>query len=270
MATGHAPGDCWRRKNVSIGACDTGDIAFDTWLVSQAPPADATRSLMVESQLGDFEPESWSGYACTFHDWATCVNSTASCDRAHPSCSACVSTRGGKNGSITCAMAGRQMQFRFPAGGIFPVVEQFTIPENIAIIGAASPTEPSDRRRQQLAVADNTWFVVPREDALCGDDPLCGAETRGPTACTGDPRTHRQGFLMSSNSTLMNISFQGADRGRAASEGTLCGPGAIELPGCLSGEGCKGWGGANGRGVVENVEVRHVRLSDAVRRAKVA
>jgi len=28
-----------------------------------------------------------------------------------------------------------------------------------------------------------------------------------------------------------NVNFQGADLGRAASEGVLCGPGAIELPG---------------------------------------
>ena len=75
---------------------------------------------------------------------------------------------------------------------------------------------------------------------------------------------------MSSNTTLQDINFQGADLGRAASEGVLCGPGAIELPGCLSGNGCTEWdGGANGRGVVSNVLVRNVRLSDAVKRADI-
>ena len=53
---------------------------------------------------------------------------------------------------------------------------------------------------------------------------MCVCFSLGPTACIGDPRTHRQGFLMSSNSMLKNINFQGADLGRAASEGTLCGP----------------------------------------------
>jgi len=70
---------------------------------------------------------------------------------------------------------------------------------------------------------------------------------------------------------LKNINFQGADLGRAASEGTLCGPGAIELPGCLSGEECKSWhhSEANGNGVVQNVVIQNVRLSDAVQRADI-
>ena len=75
---------------------------------------------------------------------------------------------------------------------------------------------------------------------------------------------------MSSNTTLQDINFQGADRGRAGSEGTLCGPGAIELPGCLSGDGCKTWGPeANGDGPAENVVIHNVRLSDAVKRADI-
>ena len=75
---------------------------------------------------------------------------------------------------------------------------------------------------------------------------------------------------MSSGSKLINISFQGADLGRAASEGTLCGPGAIELPGCLSGDGCSSWAdSSNGDGVVRDVVIQHVRLSDAVKRADI-
>merc|ERR1711871_535799 len=165
---------------------------------------------------------------------------------------------------ITCSTSadGRTL-FTFPAGGIFPVTEQFTIPANTALVGAADPTDPSDKTKQQIEVSSHTWFVVPRNNALCGDDPMCKDSTaKGPAACTGDPRTHRQGFLMSSNTTLANISFQGADLGRAASEGTLCGPGAIELPGCKSGSGCADWGDdANGAGVVHNVVIRNVRLS---------
>ena len=72
---------------------------------------------------------------------------------------------------------------------------------------------------------------------------------------------------------IQNINFQGADLGRAGSEGTLCGPGAIELPGCLSGVGCAAWSVdgsvTNGQGVVAGVVVQNVRLSDAVLRADV-
>eukprot|EP00662_Eupelagonemidae_sp_cell21_P040002 gene40002-27665_t len=148
----------------------------------------------------------------------------------------------------------------------------FTIPINTAIVGAADPNDPADKSRQQTDVAGHTWFVVPKGDALCGDDPMCrDSSAKGPTACSGDPRTHRQGFLMSSGSSLTNASFQGADLGRAGSEGTLCGPGAIELPGCLSGTGCADWGTGetNGAGVVHDVRVRNVRLSDAVKRADI-
>jgi hypothetical protein len=151
-------------------------------------------------------------------------------------------------------------------------LEQFTVPPNTAIIGAANPNDPANKARQQINISGQTWFVVPKKSALCGDDPLCkDASSKGKTACSGDPRTHRQGFLMSSNSMLKNINHQGADLGRAGSEGTLCGPGAIELPGCLSGNGCAGWEGsqANGNGTVDGVVIQNVRLSDAVMRANI-
>lgn len=163
-------------------------------------------------------------------------------------------------------------------------------------MGAANPNDPADKTRQNTDVASHTWFVVPAANTLCGDDPLCkDASSKGATACSGDPRTHRQGFLMASNSMLKNINFQGADRGRAGSEGTLCGPGAIELPGCVSGTGCPMWDAersepnrtlqeeevasskpprassnhTNGAGVVSNVVIQNVRLSDSVRRAEI-
>jgi hypothetical protein len=76
---------------------------------------------------------------------------------------------------------------------------------------------------------------------------------------------------MSSHTSLQDLNFQGADLGRADIEGTLCGPGAIELPGCLSGDACSAWGGGRtmGEGVVNDVLVRNVRLSDAVKRAEI-
>eukprot|EP00040_Diaphanoeca_grandis_P013205 m.66825 g.66825 ORF g.66825 m.66825 type:complete len:495 (+) comp23730_c0_seq1:260-1744(+) len=243
-------------------------------------PPNSTINLMTNDSLGEFFEEDWKGYACTFNDWTTCVNSSSTpCARSgsdtpaptSSACQKCMSKRGRTQQSITCTQVGNQRWFYFPAGGIFPVTEQFTLPSNTAIVGAANPNNPTDKTRQQIDVSTHTWFVVTKKSALCGDDPLCKDKSASaPTACVGDPRTHRQGFLMSSNSTLKNINFQGADLGRAASEGTLCGPGAIELPGCLSGDGCDTWGGsANGDGVVHNVLIQNVRLSDAVKRADI-
>lgn len=228
-----------------------------------------TVNLMTSGLLGDFEPEHWEGYACSFVDWATCVNQTNRCQALNPACGRCTSKRSGRNETIQCREAAGQLQFTFPPGGIFPVAEQFTIPRNVAILGAADPNQRLTQ--QQTDVPGQTWFVVPRANALCGTDPLCkDASAKGPTACSGDPRTHRQGFLMSTGSIIKNINFQGADLGRAGSEGTLCGPGAIELPGCLSGSGCERWdSSANGEGVVRDVTIANVRLSDAVQRADI-
>eukprot|EP01051_Picozoa_sp_SAG22_P002606 SAG22_NODE_118_length_19263_cov_16.155813_18_plen_368_part_00 len=238
---------------------------------------DRTVNLMSAGLLGNFESDqngSWPGYACTFSQWTACVS--LGCGHPQAPCSLCTAKRGTAKKAITCTRAPTtgQSVFSFPAGGIFPVTEQFALPPNTHIVGAADPNDPSDKTRQQVDVPGQTWFVVPRGANLCGGDPMCRDVHRGAkgmTACVGDPKTHRQGFLMASNTTLMNINFQGADLGRAGSEGTLCGPGAIELPGCLSGTGCKDWGDkANGHGVVQNVVVRNVRLSDAVLRAEVA
>jgi len=232
----------------------------------------STVNLMTQGRLGDFQDDGWEGYACSFAEWTSCVNSTTNCNNTRSSCRKCTSKLNPTKEPITCTRSAQgQTQFQFPAGGIFPVMEQFTLPPNTAIIGAANPNDPNDKTRQQTDIQRHTWFIVPRKAALCGDDPWCSDSTsKGKTACTGDPRTHRQGFLMSSNTTLRDINFQGADLGRAASEGVLCGPGAIELPGCLSGSGCDSWGSAaNGEGVVSNVQVQNVRLSDAVQRADI-
>lgn len=170
------------------------------------------------------------------------------------------------NTSITCTEDDGFLTFNFPPGGVFPVAEQFTVPVNTAIVGAENPNNAMDKTQQQRDVAGQTWFIVPLANALCGDDPSC----TGVAACSGDPRTHRQGFLMSSNTVLRNFNFQGADVGRAFSEG--CIPGAIELPGCLSGDGCVRWDEGNattGSGVVHNVVIQNIRLSDAVKRGDV-
>jgi hypothetical protein len=53
-----------------------------------------TENLMTAEKLGNFEDEGWEGYACSFADWATCVNSTTSCSEPASSCSNCVAKRG--------------------------------------------------------------------------------------------------------------------------------------------------------------------------------
>lgn len=167
-----------------------------------------TINLMRKSMLGHFEDEDWEGYACSFLDWATCVNSTKKCGNPHPSCGKCVSTRGSKNNhSIGCTQEhdNNHLSFHFPAGGIFPVVEQFTVPPNTAIIGAANPNHLNDKSKQQTDISGQTWFVIPLANALCAHDPSCS----NVAACSGNPRTHRQGFLVSSNTTLKNFNFQG-------------------------------------------------------------
>ena len=61
-----------------------------------------------------------------------------------------------------------------------------------------------------------------------------------------------------------------ADIGRAFGEG--CIPGAIELPGCMSADGCANWDdrvSTTGSGVVDNVVIRNVRMSDAVKRSDI-
>ena len=61
------------------------------------PGPSSTVSLMTADKLGDFEDEGWEGYACSFLDWATCVNSSTfqSCDigPSHPSCGKCTAKR---------------------------------------------------------------------------------------------------------------------------------------------------------------------------------
>merc|ERR1712072_1297591 len=134
-------------------------------------------------------------------------------------CQKCRATRSPAREPIRCTVEGTRTRFFFPAGGIFPVVEQFTVPANTEIHGAANPNGAADKTVQQTDLGAHTWFVVPAADALCGSDPFCKDSTaRGPTACSGDPKIHRQGFLMSSNTTLRNINFQGADLGRSAWE----------------------------------------------------
>merc|ERR1712228_1155325 len=104
MEAGDGARNCWRRKAILVKSCDV-DKNYDTWLRSKAPPPPGSaENLMTKEMLGEFEDEGWEGYACTFSDWAACVNST--CNDPKSTCHKCTSKRSGKNESITCSEVG--------------------------------------------------------------------------------------------------------------------------------------------------------------------
>eukprot|EP01045_Picozoa_sp_COSAG04_P012056 COSAG04_NODE_796_length_10256_cov_46.383479_6_plen_233_part_00 len=100
-----------------------------------------TVSLMTEPLLGDFEPDGWQGYARTFAQWTACVKSGPACSLGSSPCQQCRSKRGAAREAIRCLVEGSRTKFFFPPGGIFPVVEQFTVPANTEIHGAANPND---------------------------------------------------------------------------------------------------------------------------------
>ena len=173
-------------------------------LVSCSAMSDETVNLMTKDKLGQFEDDDWKGYACDFQSWTMCVNSTKSCDHLHKSCKNCIATHG-KSKSITCLQDNNQLVFHFPPGGVFPVAERFIVPSNTVISGAKNPNNDIDKSQQQVDISGQTWFVVPASNALCSDNPSCPSVG----ACSGDPLLHRAGFLMSTNTTLKDINFQG-------------------------------------------------------------
>merc|ERR1711970_661520 len=100
--------------------------------------------------LEAIEDENWEGYACTFLEWATCVNTSSvkSCNDPTSTCRQCTSKLGVTKEPITCTRgADGRLQFQFPAGGVFPVHEQFTLPPNTDVVGAANPNDPTDKTR---------------------------------------------------------------------------------------------------------------------------
>ena len=101
---------------------------------------DDTISLMTQDKLGNFESNNWSGYTCNFQQWTSCINTTTF-TTTHPTCLQCNITK-----------LPNQLQFTFPPGGIFPITEQFTIPSNTAVIGAANPNNPHNKSKQTFTL----------------------------------------------------------------------------------------------------------------------
>ena len=125
---------------------------------------------------------------------------------------------------------------------------------------------------------EQTFFVVDADAGLSDGRPYC----KKVSAATA--KRLRPGFLLSSNTTVSNINFQGADLRRGetrpladlsrwaalltspamgvagSDNGDLCGGGVFETPGCVRGEDCEASTG-DGK-AVRNVRIENVRLND--------
>ena len=101
---------------------------------------------------------------------------------------------------------------------------------------------------------EQTFFVVDADAGLSDGRPYC----KKVSAATA--KQLRPGFLLSSNTTVSNINFQGADMRRGSDNGDLCGGGVFETPGCVRGEDCEASTG-DGK-AVRNVRIENVRLND--------
>ena len=139
--------------------------------------------------------------------------------------------------------------YRFPAG-IFEMDQQLLVPEKTSIAGAASPndmanpTASPDWSKQTLFLA--TRGVTDYLERYCHASDM--VHTRGTTAFKLKTRpvnsACRQlltnlptpdmavGFVLSSHTTVVNVSYQGIDTIRPEDNGALCGGGVFETKGC--------------------------------------
>eukprot|EP01045_Picozoa_sp_COSAG04_P028601 COSAG04_NODE_4484_length_2061_cov_15.445833_3_plen_230_part_00 len=101
---------------------------------------------------------------------------------------------------------------------------------------------------------EQTFFVVDADAGLSDGRPYCKKVSAALA------KRLRPGFLLSSNTTVCNINFQGADLRRGSDNGDLCGGGVFETPGCVRGEDCEASTG-DGK-AVRNVRIENVRLND--------
>jgi hypothetical protein len=146
----------------------------------------------------------------------------------------------------------RGRHFKFPAG-TFTLSHQVYVPANTIIEGAKNPNDANDPEKKPQA-EEQTFFVVDASAGLRDARPYC----KKVSAATA--KQLRPGFLLSSNTTVTNINFQGADVRRGSDNGDLCGGGVFETPGCVRGEDCEASTG-DGR-AVQNVRIENVRLND--------
>jgi len=174
------------------------------------------------------------------------------------------------SGEITCEKAGLWRRFRFPAGE-FTISRQVYVPENTIIEGINNPN--AGEKTKKPVYSNQTVFVASggvsdSQICYCQNlkrtwEPLSPANPYHCQDLTNDEvKSLRKGFLMSSNTVVKNIAFQGKDTLRPADNGALCGGAVFETPGCVHNQ-CRFPHLMTGDGKpVKNVAIENVRLND--------
>lgn len=181
-------------------------------------------------------------------------------------------------GGITCVEAAGWRHLKFSAGE-FTITKQVYIPQNTIIEGIDNPndedkTKKPDYTRQTVFIADagvsdlNVCYCQNLERTWEPKSPS------NPYHCSDltneQVRSMRKGFLMSSNTSVMNIAFQGKDTLRPSDNGALCGGAVFETPGCVHNR-CEFPHLMTGDGrPVTNVSIENVRLNDYAGNPKLA
>lgn len=129
-----------------------------------------------------------------------------------------------------------------PAGE-WGIDEQVWIPPFTKLIGAKNPNDKADPYHSELndqtlfkaSVPDSWSWLQPPDYGTPKSGTGKGSNTNG--WCGGgrghplESKKERRGFVLHSNTQLMNVVIQGAETVRAA--GIYCGGAAIETPGCI-------------------------------------
>jgi len=173
-------------------------------------------------------------------------------------------------GQITCEQNGVWRHFKFPAGE-FTISRQVSVPENTVIVGAENPNGKDKRKKPDYS--SQTVFVASEglsdsDACYCQNlkkswEPLSPSNPYHCQDLTNERvKSLRKGFLMSSNTVIQNIAFQGKDTLRPSDNGALCGGGVFETPGCVHNQ-CEFPELITGNGQpVTNVSIENVRLND--------
>jgi len=173
-------------------------------------------------------------------------------------------------GEITCKKDGLWRHFKFPAGE-FRISRQVSVPEHTVLVGNGNPNGEDRAKRPDY----NSQTVFVASDGV-SDDQVCYCQNleksweplspSNPYHCqeltNEQAKSLRKGFLLSSNTLIENIAFQGKDTLRPSDNGALCGGGVFETPGCVHNQ-CEFPHLMTGDGKpVTNVTIQNIRLND--------
>lgn len=203
------------RRFISVGSLVSFALVLVLWRSTTHPAAHVRGStlfvqLEAAGQIPTYPYSAWSGYIKD----GTCSTSSS------PLAIDVLPKNGKAQGKITCALEKAGKVYRFPAG-IFEIDEQLLVPEHTAIIGANNPNDLSDPLKQPAWEAQ-TLFLATR-----------GATDSQMNYCFApDMVTTRVGFVLSSYTSVMDLSYQGIDIVRPMDNGGLCGGGVFETKGC--------------------------------------